>query len=113
MVVGLDGNDWSWTWAHSEVIDKNKYFANYFFLDFFWYNLFFWYSCKWVGLFTITHIGLSTIKGLWELLGDLRITPVRTILVMMVLFSGRLLNKKIFFSHRLYGQNIFLLEHYV
>ncbi|RGB37070.1 glycosyltransferase family 39 protein [Rhizophagus diaphanus] len=34
-------------------------------------------SCKWVGLFTIAHIGLSTIKGLWELLGDLRITPIQ------------------------------------
>lgn len=32
-------------------------------------------SCKWVGLFTIATIGLGTIKQLWDLLGDLRITP--------------------------------------
>ncbi|CAG8490670.1 11501_t:CDS:10 [Ambispora gerdemannii] len=32
-------------------------------------------SVKWVGLFTIALIGLSTIKGLWDLLGDLRISP--------------------------------------
>ncbi|CAG8677774.1 23027_t:CDS:10, partial [Cetraspora pellucida] len=33
-------------------------------------------SVKWVGLFTIAFIGLSTISGLWRLLGDLRVTPV-------------------------------------
>ena len=32
-------------------------------------------SCKWVGLFTIATIGLSTIKQLWILLGDLRVPP--------------------------------------
>ncbi|KAJ7196991.1 glycosyltransferase family 39 protein [Mycena pura] len=32
-------------------------------------------SCKWVGLFTIATIGLSTISQLWTLLGDLRIPP--------------------------------------
>lgn len=32
-------------------------------------------SCKWVGLFTIATIGLSTIAQLWSLLGDLRVTP--------------------------------------
>ncbi|CAG8548855.1 10266_t:CDS:10, partial [Gigaspora margarita] len=32
-------------------------------------------SVKWVGLFTIAFIGLSTISGLWRLLGDLRVTP--------------------------------------
>lgn len=32
-------------------------------------------SCKWVGLFIIATIGCSTIKQLWDLLGDLRITP--------------------------------------
>ncbi|RUS24203.1 family 39 glycosyltransferase, partial [Jimgerdemannia flammicorona] len=31
-------------------------------------------SCKWVGLFTIATIGTSTIKNLWELLGDLRVS---------------------------------------
>ncbi|WAQ84539.1 hypothetical protein PtA15_5A109 [Puccinia triticina] len=30
-------------------------------------------SSKWIGLFTITAVGLLTIKQLWELLGDLRI----------------------------------------
>ncbi|KAL1917803.1 uncharacterized protein VTP21DRAFT_3637 [Calcarisporiella thermophila] len=30
-------------------------------------------SCKWVGLFTIATIGVSTIKNLWELWGDLKI----------------------------------------
>ncbi|KIM79512.1 glycosyltransferase family 39 protein [Piloderma croceum F 1598] len=34
-------------------------------------------SCKWVGLFTIATIGVSTIWQLWVLLGDLR-TPPRT-----------------------------------
>ncbi|EKM59006.1 glycosyltransferase family 39 protein [Phanerochaete carnosa HHB-10118-sp] len=32
-------------------------------------------SCKWVGLFTIATIGLGTIKQLWDLLGDLRVSP--------------------------------------
>ncbi|KIY68208.1 glycosyltransferase family 39 protein [Cylindrobasidium torrendii FP15055 ss-10] len=32
-------------------------------------------SCKWVGLFTIATIGLSTIHQLWVLLGDSRISP--------------------------------------
>ncbi|RUS19622.1 Dolichyl-phosphate-mannose-protein mannosyltransferase-domain-containing protein [Endogone sp. FLAS-F59071] len=31
-------------------------------------------SCKWVGLFTIATIGTSTIKNLWDLLGDLRVS---------------------------------------
>jgi dolichyl-phosphate-mannose-protein mannosyltransferase len=31
-------------------------------------------SCKWVGLFTIATIGLATVKQLWDLLGDLRIS---------------------------------------
>jgi dolichyl-phosphate-mannose-protein mannosyltransferase len=32
-------------------------------------------SCKWVGLFTIATVGLSTIHRLWTLLGDLKLTP--------------------------------------
>ncbi|KAG8902400.1 hypothetical protein FRB99_004525 [Tulasnella sp. 403] len=32
-------------------------------------------SCKWVGLFTVTTVGLATIKQLWDLLGDLRVSP--------------------------------------
>jgi len=32
-------------------------------------------SCKWVGLFTIATIGLSTVNQLWNLLGDLRVSP--------------------------------------
>lgn len=32
-------------------------------------------SCKWVGLFTIATIGLSTIRQLWLLLGNLKVTP--------------------------------------
>ncbi|EIN04348.1 glycosyltransferase family 39 protein [Punctularia strigosozonata HHB-11173 SS5] len=32
-------------------------------------------SCKWVGLFTVATVGLSTIKQLWLLLGDLRVSP--------------------------------------
>ena len=32
-------------------------------------------SCKWVGLFTIATVGFSTIRHLWLLLGDLRISP--------------------------------------
>jgi dolichyl-phosphate-mannose-protein mannosyltransferase len=31
-------------------------------------------SCKWVGLFTIATVGLSTILQLWLLLGDLRVS---------------------------------------
>ncbi|GAA99268.1 glycosyltransferase family 39 protein [Mixia osmundae IAM 14324] len=31
-------------------------------------------SCKWVGLFTIATIGLATIKQLWDLLGNLRVS---------------------------------------
>ncbi|KAF9579138.1 hypothetical protein BGW38_004732 [Lunasporangiospora selenospora] len=32
-------------------------------------------SVKWVGLFIIATIGFSTLKQLWELWGDLRVTP--------------------------------------
>lgn len=32
-------------------------------------------SCKWVGLFTIATLGLSTVAQLWALLGDLRVSP--------------------------------------
>jgi len=32
-------------------------------------------SCKWVGLFTIATVGFSTVYQLWNLLGDLRISP--------------------------------------
>ncbi|KAF8173839.1 glycosyltransferase family 39 protein [Mycena galopus ATCC 62051] len=32
-------------------------------------------SCKWVGLFTVATVGLSTINQLWGLLGDLRVSP--------------------------------------
>lgn len=32
-------------------------------------------SCKWVGLFTIATVGLSTMWQLWVLLGDLRVSP--------------------------------------
>lgn len=31
-------------------------------------------SCKWVGLFTIATVGVSTLKQLWLLLGDLRVS---------------------------------------
>jgi dolichyl-phosphate-mannose-protein mannosyltransferase len=34
-------------------------------------------SMKWVGLFTIAWVGSLTVLQLWNLLGDLRITPVR------------------------------------
>ncbi|KLO17468.1 glycosyltransferase family 39 protein [Schizopora paradoxa] len=33
-------------------------------------------SCKWVGLFTIATIGCATILQLWNLLGDLRVSPM-------------------------------------
>lgn len=32
-------------------------------------------SCKWVGLFTIATVGVSTLWQLWNLLGDLRVPP--------------------------------------
>lgn len=32
-------------------------------------------SCKWVGLFTIATVGVSTAYQLWNLLGDLRVSP--------------------------------------
>ncbi|KAI0786533.1 glycosyltransferase family 39 protein [Abortiporus biennis] len=32
-------------------------------------------SCKWVGLFTIATVGFSTLRQLWLLLGDQRVTP--------------------------------------
>ncbi|KAG6910171.1 hypothetical protein DXG01_012620 [Tephrocybe rancida] len=32
-------------------------------------------SCKWVGLFTIATVGVSTLLQLWNLLGDLRVPP--------------------------------------
>ncbi len=32
-------------------------------------------SCKWVGLFTIATIGVGTLRQLWLLLGDLKVSP--------------------------------------
>lgn len=32
-------------------------------------------SCKWVGLFTIAMIGVGTLRQLWLLLGNLKVTP--------------------------------------
>lgn len=32
-------------------------------------------SVKWVGLFTIATVGVDTIRQLWNLLGDLKVTP--------------------------------------
>jgi dolichyl-phosphate-mannose-protein mannosyltransferase len=32
-------------------------------------------SCKWVGLFTIALVGLCTVRQLWVLLGNLKVTP--------------------------------------
>ncbi|KII96143.1 glycosyltransferase family 39 protein [Plicaturopsis crispa FD-325 SS-3] len=32
-------------------------------------------SCKWVGLFTIATVGVSTLSQLWQLIGDLRVPP--------------------------------------
>lgn len=32
-------------------------------------------SCKWVGLFTIATVGVSTLYQLWLLIGDLRVPP--------------------------------------
>ncbi|KAG8931241.1 hypothetical protein FRC02_003015 [Tulasnella sp. 418] len=32
-------------------------------------------SCKWVGLFTIATVGACTIKQLWDMLGDLKVSP--------------------------------------
>ena len=32
-------------------------------------------SCKWVGLFTIATLGISTLYQLWNLIGDLRVSP--------------------------------------
>ncbi|KAK9459497.1 Dolichyl-phosphate-mannose-protein mannosyltransferase-domain-containing protein [Lipomyces oligophaga] len=34
-------------------------------------------SVKWVGLFTIAWVGLCTISGLWDLLGDLSVSPAQ------------------------------------
>jgi dolichyl-phosphate-mannose-protein mannosyltransferase len=33
------------------------------------------FSCKWVGLFTIATLGLATLRQLWLLLGNLKVTP--------------------------------------
>ena len=32
-------------------------------------------SCKWVGLFTIATLGVGTLYQLWNLLGDIRVSP--------------------------------------
>ena len=40
------------------------------------------HSVKWVGLFVIALVGLTTIKDLWDLLGDLSLTMVSKIPVL-------------------------------
>jgi dolichyl-phosphate-mannose-protein mannosyltransferase len=37
------------------------------------------FSSKWVGIFTIATIGLSTVKQLWDTLGDLQVSKVKLI----------------------------------
>ena len=32
-------------------------------------------SCKWVGLFTVATVGVATLRQLWLLLGNLKVTP--------------------------------------
>lgn len=34
------------------------------------------FSSKWVGIFTMATVGVSTLKHLWEILGDVRVTKV-------------------------------------
>jgi dolichyl-phosphate-mannose-protein mannosyltransferase len=46
-------------------------------------------SMKWVGLFTIAWVGSLTALQLWNLLGDLRITPVPVPLWNWLLMGGR------------------------
>lgn len=35
------------------------------------------FSSKWVGVFTMAMIGLSTFKHLWEILGDISVKKVK------------------------------------
>lgn len=35
------------------------------------------FSSKWVGVFTIATVSVSTLKQLWTILGDVRVTKVR------------------------------------
>ncbi|KAI9495812.1 protein O-D-mannosyltransferase [Zychaea mexicana] len=46
----------------------------WFWLAFTGVNLGLTVSCKWVGLFTIATIGVSTVRDLWRILGDLNVT---------------------------------------
>lgn len=62
-------------------------------------------SCKWVGLFTIAMIGVGTLRQLWLLLGNLKVTPrqyvrhfaARTLCLIVVPFTFYMLMFKIHF----------------
>lgn len=34
-------------------------------------------SSKWAGVFTVATVGVSTLKQLWAILGDVRVTKVK------------------------------------
>lgn len=77
--INKPGIPWLTSWYHHithTCIHRPFQFWWYFWLALTGLGLGLTVSCKWVGLFMIATVGVSTIKNLWEIWGDTRVPVV-------------------------------------